>query len=986
MSVPDQEASVLRLERHLAELQGLTRVLGQINRSLELGQILESTISGIQHVLGGGFGCFILIDPATHKLELAHPSQLPATVHDEIIKLARDFTVPPDAPFHLGLLRKIGDRLRDIVQSRGNDWVTYILLTAKGRPIGVLMIAIETGRLLMPPSVDMLMSIGEQVGMAIENARLHAAVRESEEWNRAFLDNSLDGCWEGDFSGRVTYVNDAACEIMEYTREELLGMAPAIFALDPSDAHAVSDQLRQQGFVAAHSADVRTKNGQIKSVSYSVRLVRDRDGKPARYQAVFRDITEQKRLVEMLRRRNDELGALSAIGSILNRPLETEYALDLVCDQIATLLGMESVAVCLVDEARTKMRLVAHHGVEEPLLSAVREVSLEDAAAHSIAIEGKIYAMDDLTTLPLPGFAGPREAGYHAGIAVPIRIRGHGAGAIFVGSKSRFRYEQSDVSLLGNIAERVGMALENAELYLQMQRRLKELDGLAQLSSALIASLDPADISKLAIEWTRRLLDADACRIRLIQSDLVCSSSSDGDYSIGDTASHAQVDESVISALRRGHPYVVEDLTKDPSIGSTQRSELGDSHIRSFLSLALHAPDGIIGMLTIGHTHPHIWLQNEIDLLKTIANESANAIHNAQLYQNVLSEQRKVQAIFDSGISGLFATDAQGRIVMFNRAAERITGWTGNEIQGKKWEEIFADLSSPGLEPLINEALIRKRTAYMPDGRKIRTRFGTTIPVAKAVAPLVDENDRVTGAVGAFWDLSREKEAEMDYARFLSEVAHQLRNPLTTVISGLELLEKPRISSKNKAETRSLVRSQAERLKTFSQQFLEHQKAVYSPQPVECEELCLYEIVDHVVAQFRITFPRYSFQLHCADDTLKVSADRFCADNILRNLLDNAVTYSPEGSTVTISIGCVENGSKVDVAVQDRGYGIPLSQQEHIFEPFYRASHTTERRQYGHGLGLFIARQMARQMGAAIEFESQENEGSTFHLILRRVS
>ena len=199
-----------------------------------------------------------------------------------------------------------------------------------------------------------------------------------------------------------------------------------------------------------------------------------------------------------------------------------------------------------------------------------------------------------------------------------------------------------------------------------------------------------------------------------------------------------------------------------------------------------------------------------------------NAIDNAQLFQSVLSEQRKVQAIFDSGLSGLFATDAAGRIVMFNRAAERITGWTASQVFGKIWEDLFIDpvQTLPG-EPLIYQALVHKATLYEHSGRLLRTRDGREIPIAKAVAPLLDEQGNVTGAVGAFFDMSREQAAELEREDFLREVAHQLRSPLTAVLSAAQLLERQNLSEARRAEMWGVLKSSGERLKRFADQFLD---------------------------------------------------------------------------------------------------------------------------------------------------------------------
>lgn len=984
-----EETRINRLEQQLAELRGLVGVITLLNRSLEVDEILASAVQGIQRVLGGSYGCFILLNPESSRLELGQSVGLAPSLYARLERLVRECQpiVPPVLPTNTPVLHQVGELVRQILPPDSSEWVTLIPLTAQARPIGVLLLAIRAGRVPKPPSVDMLMSIGEHIGMAIENARLHAAVRDSEQWNRTFLEKMPDGCLEGEFNGRITYVNDAASRILGYTHDELLCMPFTVLIDNLREMAQMRKVLFRQGYFADQPTVLCIKGGERRTASVTARLVRNHARHTVLYQVIFRDITEQKRAFDMLERRHRELSALNSIGNILSHPLEMPQALKQVCEQITTLTGLESAAISLVDESRQNLRLAAHYGIADWLVAQVREVGLDDPKARAIAIEGQTIALNDLMIENSPGFAGPRAAGYRAGIAVPIKIRNKPVGMLLAGSKSRVQYEPSDVALLTNIAERIGMALENADLYVEMQRRLDELDGLAQLSAACATSLDPQAVSDLAVAWTLKLLDADVCSIRLIQGEKMRLGAVLGQAEGTKIEELLPMHPQTHVIVDRRTPLVVSDAARDATLEPPLKQTLDALNVRAVLAVALPARGRVIGVLTIGYRNPHDWLEREINLLQTIANETANAIHNAQLYQQVLSEKRKVQAIFDSGISGLFATDAHGVIVMFNRAAERMTGWTANEVVGKEWVQVFeSGKNETETEPLINEALLRKKPTYVPEGNTIMTRYGTTIPIANAVAPLLDDADRVTGAVGAFWDLTRIQEAELDRANFLSEVAHQIRNPLTALISGLELLDDRRLTPKQRAELRELAKSQAERLRKISRQLLDHQKTTYSSQPVQCKNLPIVPYVQQLTDEFRLSFPNHVFQVLCSDPELKVHADSDRLDGILRNLLDNAVTYSKTGSLITLDIRLTQSGDSVNIAVHDQGMGIPVQEQEHIFEPFFRASHSTERRVYGHGLGLYIARQMAQQIDARIEFESHEQSGSIFYLILRRAA
>ncbi len=984
MPESNRDDEIQQLEQNLGGMHALVRVIGQINQSLDLENVLLTSLEGVQRVLGGGFACFLLVNPATRTAQVAQTHNLSPALEEELRRLAGDpqfLTSIYETRAHISPLEKVRDRVREILNAQSIPSFVLIPLTSRGQPVGILVVGTGAGKLVMPPNVDLLMSIGEQVGRAIEHAQLHAALRRSEEWHRLFIENSPDGFWEGDFEDRITFVNDAACEILEYSRDELLNMHRSDFVVDQDDASQAGQELARQGTLRQHLTRCRTKSGAIKTLSVTTHLVRDAQDQVIRYQSILRDVTEQRDWLEMLHRRNRELNALNAIADILSHPLELTPALDQICEQIASITGMGAVALYLVEESKHSLRLLTHCGLPMDLMDQVRHIGLDDPATFHIAVAGESIALDDVSQYPSPALAGPREAGIHAGIGVPIKQRGKPVGAIFVGSRTRVHYEQSDVALLLNIGQRIGMALENADLYTHMQWRMDELDGLAQLSAACASSLDPQAIGRLAVEWTRKLLHVELCSLHLtsggsLRVDACSTSRPDIDSISFHSAS--------LPMLENHGAWAIDDIEAEPEAKQLLAACFETTRLRSVLIVPLPGREGLLGFLAAGYPEPYPWSQPEIDLLQTIANQVASALANAQLFQNVLSEQRKVQALFDSGLSGLFATDAEGRIEMFNRAAERITGWTSREVQGKRWEEIFPDPHDDSIEPLINVALKNIQTAYVPDGRRIQTRDGRIIPVAKAVAPLVDENGAVTGAVGAFWDLSREKAGELSRENFLRMAAHQIRNPLTALIVALELSDNPRLSKERRVETRALIKSQAERLRKISEDFLDLEETARLARPVRCTALAVAEIVRRLIQESHVTNRHHRFRLQvCAPEPLAYAdADR--VKNILHNLLDNAVSYSPVKSTVRVSIGVRPMENQVDIAVQDQGPGIPYAEQDHVFDMFYRAQGPVERRAYGHGLGLYIARKLAQEMDGTIELSSTEGGGCTFHLILRR--
>ncbi len=978
-------------EQRLRDLEALIQVIHQINRSLDPENVYLNSLNGIRSALDADFGCFVLLDPHSLTLKLGRSCNLDASLSAALdnfflhFNFQTDIAYPDDRDYMVSV---IGEKISAVLRDQGTKNSFVIPLLTRKELLGVLVFGTSgAAKILAPKSIDLLMSIGDQVANALENARLLAALKESETWSRTFIEASPDAFWETDNEGNILYANDSACKLIGVDRATILRLHRENFFIITDDARISNRQIiNEKGAWASPHARLRTMNGQIKDVSITVRAVRNADGVPIHYQSVFRDVTEQTKIYETLQQRNEELRVLNSIASILANPMELDRALDQVCQQIITITGMESMGIYLLDDSGQHLKLLAQRGMSQALIDQASILGLDDPPIQKAAVRGEAFAVNELDDFGSPtSFVGPRQEGYHAGMAIPLERRGAPIGAIFIGSKTKTEFARSDLELIRNIGRQIGIAVENADLYTRMEKRVMELDGLAKLSMACTTTLDPTTLSRIAIDWTHKLApSAPFAIIRLLEGSKLRLTAC---YSPNDThlIEDMPVDEVFSIIIDKSTQFVVSDM-KTSAIPEIHRHNFVNVGIQAIAIVPMVARDHPIGAMALAYCQPHEWQSHETDLLQTIANQIANAIDNARLFQTVLNEQRKVQAIFDSGLSGMYVTDAAGRIVMFNRAAERLTGWTLKDVLNRTWDEVLRD---PNLDAstrsLIDEALLQKRTVFAQVGRKIRARDGRIFTAAKAVAPLLDENGNVIGAVGAFWDLSREEQAELERSEFLRLVAHQLRSPLAALLSALQLLmEKPNLSEERRAEMWNVVQSDGERLRRFASQFLSLEATIKSERPIDLKSVPIGTTVHALIKKYRVD-KQHQFTVSVSKPEPLVQADPERLENVLRNLVDNAMIYSPKGTRITVSVKPTDQ-DQVLIQVEDQGPGIPFDEQAKVFRPFYRSPRELGRHTYGHGLGLAIAQRMVREMGGEISVVSEEGHGATFYFTLRRAS
>lgn len=224
---------------------------------------------------------------------------------------------------------------------------------------------------------------------------------------------------------------------------------------------------------------------------------------------------------------------------------------------------------------------------------------------------------------------------------------------------------------------------------------------------------------------------------------------------------------------------------------------------------------------------------------------------------------------------------------------------------------------------------------------------------------------------------------------FISNVSHDLKNPLTSVRTTVQLLQR-RLARRQQLdinkilEDLSRIELQATKMSMMIDDLLEMSQLQMGQQPpLVCQPLDLVELVQRIVQlqQSTLDFPHILIEASVPE--LVISGDPVRLERVCINLLSNAIKYSPQGGTVRVAISKVEDNNKfwAKLTVQDQGIGIPANELPHIFKPFYRASNIAERIA-GTGIGLASVSQIIEQHGGTISVESEEGIGTTFIIYL----
>jgi two-component system, OmpR family, phosphate regulon sensor histidine kinase PhoR len=374
----------------------------------------------------------------------------------------------------------------------------------------------------------------------------------------------------------------------------------------------------------------------------------------------------------------------------------------------------------------------------------------------------------------------------------------------------------------------------------------------------------------------------------------------------------------------------------------------------------LAAREGALhGVLSVYAREPRHWREEEIQALAALAANASVALSNAELYQRVAVEREQSVAILANIADGIVAVDREGRVVLWNRAAEEITDVPASEAIGRTPMQVLQrDLESAGGGT--------NRQIAIPHGDR-------EVWLSLSEAVMRDPAGAVAGRIFAFRDISDEHAVEQMKSDFVSTVSVELRTPLTSIYGFAQTLLREDVAF-GEAERRTFlefISRESERLTTIVDALLNVARLDTGDVTVALEPTDVASVVSEVVSTAGGAANGRTFVADLEAEHVAAQADPEKLRQVLDQLVSNAVKYSPGGGTVTVSARRREDA--VEVAVADEGMGIPASERERIFSKFYKAGGGQ-----GTGLGLFIAQGLVREMGGRIWVDSEEGRGSRF--------
>jgi signal transduction histidine kinase len=280
----------------------------------------------------------------------------------------------------------------------------------------------------------------------------------------------------------------------------------------------------------------------------------------------------------------------------------------------------------------------------------------------------------------------------------------------------------------------------------------------------------------------------------------------------------------------------------------------------------------------------------------------------------------------------------------------------------------------------------------------IRRPDGTSLPVlvsAVKLPTLADDQQQARDSVSdrqmaaiVMQDISALREAEHLKDEFVALVSHELKNPLTSIKGYTQLLHAQLEGQEDFALTEQeqlclrVIEEEADRLSALASDVIDVSRLQSGRLALKIDELDFLALVRQIVERLQITTEIHTLNLLAGTDAIWIQGDRNRLEQVLLNLIGNAIKYTPQGGPITVTVTQIEESQSAEVHIKDCGIGIPEEQQARLFARFSRASNASAHGITGTGLGLFLCRELVERHGGHIWLESEEGKGSIFAFVL----
>jgi K+-sensing histidine kinase KdpD len=762
------------------------------------------------------------------------------------------------------------------------------------------------------------------------------------------------------------------------TKEEVM----AVIALEQKESNYYQDNLVQLAEAFASQAAIALENASL-------------------YQ-------ESTRRTSELNERTQKLTWLNQFSSEVNRSLDIAYIESLTAEYLMNVVRCEMISIFLLD-AENEIKL----SFQRPEIGSLPKLLIDQQPFFDTLSQSRgVYQIQnvaeekEIEVLNTEYFA---QRGTKSILFIPLQRSNEVFGWVGLESSNSRRFTHNEIELAMTITNQAALAINNATLLTEtiglkenleerVEERTQELvlehrstEMLLNISNELARSMDVDQFLDSTLSLINQAMGVSGSLVYLQAGKKIIQ------------AIHHPSDNqgSVVNESIENYFQQLLSVKKSILVGDLS-TESSATPFSSWLFIPLKFGDSILGILSIFQQTPEFFTHRDLKLAEAIAGQISLALNNTEIFtlirdqsENLGSllrdqevEASRSQAILEAVADGVLVTGTQSEILLLNKSAHNILGIAENSIErslpglqnffGEKVTQWLSNIQRWTEKPakILTDAVISEKI-YLNEHQVISVHL----------SPVLWRNEFL-GTVSVFRDITMEVQIDQLKTDFISNISHELRTPMTSIKGYVEVLLMEASGKINEQQKHFLeiIQSNTNRLTSLVDDILdvsriESGRIVLRPQSIDL----VSKINEMVEIHKNISMndsKQVDYHVEMLGKIPKIMADPQRMEQVVLNILNNARIYSYHQGVIKITVETFEKFIKI--VFTDQGVGVPIDEQEHIFERFYRGRNALNMNSAGTGLGLAIARILIEMHAGKITLQSSgiPGEGSSVIVML----
>lgn len=709
--------------------------------------------------------------------------------------------------------------------------------------------------------------------------------------------------------------------------------------------------------------------------------VKNSEGDVINVVELLRDITEKKKFEDELAQRNRELTTLNSIAKVLSHSLRAEDIFNSVLERVIDMLRMDGGGIYFLDDVGRELICRYQRGASEDFMKTAGRIRVGEDIPGRVAVTGQGMVSPDILRDSRVEKSILKHSGIRGLAAIPIKGKERLLGVFYIFSFGPHIFTPEEERILNSIGEMTGIAFENIRLYERMRelyeqqrkRRSEEQKNLLGLASLLASTLDIGEVLDSVVSSLKSASGADLAWLLEVDGmgNIVMSNSSAKDIPKGEIIYARETSSVERYAIEKKKPIVFSEL-------STEARFYLSGHLTGYntaCAIPICVGDKSLGAFSLyyrGFTSPS---EEDIFFLQAAGHILAVAMERAKLYDEAMLEKGMADTILQSITDGIMTVDISGKVTSMNRAARDMAGIAFDMIGAQSCDVFGYTPENAEFRWTLGECLEEATMGRVSNREaELITKAGGIVPVEISSSPVSDKDGKVAGVVYVIRDISRDKEIEQMKTDFVKAVSHEFRTPLSAIVGMAEMLIDGEVEAARQRDYMNTIYAEGKRLSDMVSDLLDVARIESGKEVLIENEIDWNTVISDVRESFSTVLDKKGVKFSASVGGVSgYKGDREKIKQLLRNLIDNSITYCDKGSEVKVEI--YPKGDSVILSVKDTGWGISAEDLGHAGEKFYRGKQAVATK--GTGLGLSLCREIAHMHGGGISIKSEAGKGTT---------